>query len=97
LKSKWGDEAKASPCAQRRAVKKNKHRVVSFTVFLLTERNHNTTNLGKSFLMLLFVPIAPLPWREGRYEKIGLVLFHVIPAPHQVRGKLQPGDRREAE
>jgi hypothetical protein len=30
-------------------------------------------------------------------EKIGLTLFHVIPAPYQVRGKLQPGDRREAE
>jgi hypothetical protein len=30
------------------------------------------------------------PSRGRRCEKIGLVLFHVIPAPYQVRGKLQP-------
>ncbi len=39
----------------------------------------------------------PSPRWEGGCEKIGLVLFDVIPAPYQVRGKLQPGDRREAE
>jgi hypothetical protein len=27
---------------------------------------------------------------KGRCEKIGLVLFNVIPAPYQVRSKLQP-------
>jgi hypothetical protein len=28
--------------------------------------------------MRLFDTIAPLPWREGRCKKIGLVPFHVI-------------------
>ncbi len=50
--------------------------------------------------MLLFAPIAPLPWREGRCEKIGLVLFHVIPAKagiqwfHGATNTLDPGFHR---
>jgi hypothetical protein len=41
---------------------------------------------------------------DGSCEEIDLILFHVIPPPYpvvgsnrQVPGKLQPGDRREAE
>jgi hypothetical protein len=50
--------------------------------------------------MRLFDTIAPLPWREGRCKKIGLVPFHVILAKagiqwfHGVRNTLDPGFHR---
>jgi len=49
------------------------------------------------YLKLLQFNKKIIPKNSRSYEKIGLVLYHVIPALYQVRDKLQPGDRREAE